>query len=195
MTILVVGDEDARRHAIVQVLQRHHEVLEAATVAAARQELGAATFDVLLCHLTHADGSILELVADVAQRTPETAIITVTGVDDPTIAARAVELGVYGYLVEPFTPDEILITVAGALRRRTLEIERTAHEEQVARLQVLGERERITRDLHDVVIQRLFATGVTLQASRLPIADQQARARVEGAISTSSTSRSARSAT
>lgn len=38
-------------------------------------------------------------------------------------------------------------------------------QQEVQSLSVLAERERIARDLHDTVIQRLFATGMTLQAA------------------------------
>jgi signal transduction histidine kinase len=38
-------------------------------------------------------------------------------------------------------------------------------QREVHRLSLLAERERIGRDLHDTVIQRLFATGLSLQAT------------------------------
>lgn len=44
-------------------------------------------------------------------------------------------------------------------------------------LGVLEDRERIARDLHDTVIQRLFAAGMTLQAAALK-ADETTKARV-----------------
>lgn len=42
-------------------------------------------------------------------------------------------------------------------------------------LAVLSDRDRIARDLHDVVIQRLFATGLTLQGTRAPSPEVQER--------------------
>jgi signal transduction histidine kinase len=60
-----------------------------------------------------------------------------------------------------------------------------AHERATAdvrRLSVIEDRERIGRDLHDTVIQRLFATGLSLQAlirrvdDRPDVADRLARA-------------------
>lgn len=42
-------------------------------------------------------------------------------------------------------------------------------------LAVLTDRDRIARDLHDVVIQRLFATGLTLQGTRAQSPEVQAR--------------------
>jgi signal transduction histidine kinase len=43
---------------------------------------------------------------------------------------------------------------------------------QVQHLSLIADRERIGRDLHDTVIQRLFATGLSLQAGQRKLADQ-----------------------
>jgi signal transduction histidine kinase len=59
----------------------------------------------------------------------------------------------------------LLPTFAG---QAALALERARAQEEREMLVVLEDRERIARDLHDVVIQRLFATGLQLQsASRL----------------------------
>jgi signal transduction histidine kinase len=64
----------------------------------------------------------------------------------------------------PFAEDEAvpLLAFAGqaALAMELAERRRTA--EQVA---ILEDRDRIARDLHDLAIQRLFATGMTLQST------------------------------
>jgi signal transduction histidine kinase len=46
-----------------------------------------------------------------------------------------------------------------------LALERARAQEEREQLVVLEDRERIARDLHDVVIQRLFATGMELQST------------------------------
>jgi signal transduction histidine kinase len=58
-------------------------------------------------------------------------------------------------------PDVAMIeTFAG---QAALALERARAQEEREMLAVLGDRERIARDLHDVVIQRLFAAGMRLQ--------------------------------
>ena len=49
-------------------------------------------------------------------------------------------------------------------------------------LALLEDQERIARDLHDTVIQRLFATGLSLQGASRLIEDVDARRRVESAV-------------
>ncbi|MFK0168634.1 GAF domain-containing protein [Streptomyces sp. NPDC090306] len=57
--------------------------------------------------------------------------------------------------------------------------ERRKDAEQIA---VLEDRDRIARDLHDLAIQRLFATGMTLQSAGRFIEHQEAAERVERAV-------------
>jgi signal transduction histidine kinase len=53
---------------------------------------------------------------------------------------------------------------------------------EIERLELLEERERIARDLHDTVIQRLFATGMTLQSSLAQVGPADVRERLEQSV-------------
>ena len=53
---------------------------------------------------------------------------------------------------------------------------------RVRELDLVRDRERIARDLHDTVIQRLFATGLSLQGAARLIEREEARSRIESAI-------------
>ena len=63
-------------------------------------------------------------------------------------------------------------------RRRAAEDLMAAHEE----LALVGDRERIARDLHDTVIQRLFAVGLALQGVLAREHNPEIANRVEAAI-------------
>ena len=67
----------------------------------------------------------------------------------------------------PASTDDaaLLSTFAG---QAALALERARAQEEREQLAVLEDRERIARDLHDVVIQRLFATGMQLQGAVAP---------------------------
>jgi signal transduction histidine kinase len=71
--------------------------------------------------------------------------------------------------------DEALLAVLG--RATGLIIDQTQLREQVRSYTLLEERNRLARDLHDSVIQRLFAVGLSLQATLMaqlpPTADGQ----------------------
>lgn len=73
----------------------------------------------------------LDLAKYVRCEYPDTGMFMVTGVDDPQVARVAMDLGVHGYLVKPFEPNELLINVSGALRRHNLEIKNRTQREML----------------------------------------------------------------
>jgi len=67
----------------------------------------------------------------------------------------------------PFPPQAVeMVTTFAAQAGIALEL--AEHRHDSAQLAVLQDRERIARDLHDLVIQRLYATGMSLQGA-LPL--------------------------
>lgn len=81
----------------------------------------------------------------------------------------------------PFTEDETapLAAFAGQAALAMELAERRRSAEQVA---LLEDRDRIARDLHDLAIQRLFATGMTLQSSLRFIDHPEANERIMRAV-------------
>ncbi len=80
-----------------------------------------------------------------------------------------------------FTQDDedLVVRLATAA---SIAIENVRLHERLQELAVLSDRERIARDLHDKVIQRLFAAGMALQAAGRLVADDAARERIEETI-------------
>ena len=65
--------------------------------------------------------------------------------------------------------------VVGFAGQAGIALQLAATQRDRERIAVLEDRERIARDLHDLVIQRLFAAGMTLQSTDSLIADESAR--------------------
>ena len=84
--------------------------------------------------------------------------------------------------LSPLTTDEGQFTVATIRDVSEWLSVRIGHRRDQARVALLEERERIARDLHDMVIQRIFATGMSLQAALVLVDSDGARERVTGAI-------------
>ena len=73
---------------------------------------------------------------------------------------------------EDFSDEDEALAEALALAAG-IAIENTRLHDRVRVLSVIDDRDRIARDLHDRVIQRVFAVGMSLQgAARLPERDQ-----------------------
>ncbi|MCZ4556135.1 GAF domain-containing protein [Rhodococcus maanshanensis] len=76
----------------------------------------------------------------------------------------------------PWKPDE-LSRLASMADLAAVALEFAHRQRQQRLLDVLADRDRIARDLHDNVIQRLFATGMSLQSIALPAPDGEVLAR------------------
>jgi signal transduction histidine kinase len=81
----------------------------------------------------------------------------------------------------PFTQDDLPMLTSLA-DQAAVALEFADKQRSQRLLDVLAERDRIAQDLHDHVIQRLFATGMSLQGTLRRIDDAHARMRVEQAV-------------
>jgi signal transduction histidine kinase len=61
-------------------------------------------------------------------------------------------------------------------------LELAEHRRDAQRLAVFEDRDRIARDLHDLVIQRLYATGMSLESVSARLGDADSRRRVSSAV-------------
>lgn len=114
--VLIVDDEAAVRRTVSRVLgRRGFECEDAESVAAARDILAGVEVDLLICDLVMPEENGLVLVEEVESSGREIAILVATGVDDPQVARSASDLGVDGFLVKPFTNNELQINVEHAL--------------------------------------------------------------------------------
>ncbi len=104
-----------------------HECVRAESVAEARERLREETFQLALCDIQMPGESGLVLAEEVIGSEADTAVVLITGEDDPEVARRAFEIGVHGYLVKPFWPGQLRITVMSALLRIELEVAAREH--------------------------------------------------------------------
>lgn len=78
--------------------------------------------------------------------------------------------------------DSVVRTVARFADHAALALEIAERRWEAELLTVFQDRDRIARDLHDLAIQRLFATGMMLQSATRLITDTEASRRVERAV-------------
>jgi PAS domain S-box-containing protein len=140
--ILVTDDRPEILRMVDRSLGEHFECELAGSVNEARAKLSAnGGFELALCDIEMPGESGLVLVEEIVEGHPDTAIVLVTGVDDPEVARRAFAMGAHGYLIKPFWPGQLLITAMNALRQRELEIAQRAYSKALEdRLQILMDR-------------------------------------------------------
>jgi putative two-component system response regulator len=176
--VLLVDDDEQIREILRRILQRHHDVTEVESADAAREKLATQQFGIVLCDIRMAGTSGMDLLREIAASKADVAVVMVTGVDDPRVADEALTLGAYGYLLKPFTPSQVIITVASALRRREAERARAEAEERERLHQLIAERDRIATHLYSEVVHDLFGVSMALTGTAKLVNDADLRDRV-----------------
>jgi PAS domain S-box-containing protein len=129
--ILVTDDQPEVLRAITRALDGPYACEFATDLDQVREKLASDSFELALCGVAMPGAPGLALAEEIGRDHPGTAVVLVTAEDDPEVASQAFQFGVYGYLVEPFWPGQLLITVMNALRRRDLEIAGRNHRDNV----------------------------------------------------------------
>ncbi|WP_199736898.1 MULTISPECIES: GAF domain-containing sensor histidine kinase [Micromonospora] len=169
LALVLLYDEDEGQFTV--------EVVDGADEAA-RELVGA----VLPANETTFAGSVTErrheMVENIAEAAPwPRPVIAGPAVVSPLAAADVL----HGVLVIAHGPDhgpaaEDDVALLGSFAgQAALAMERARGQEERELLVVLEDRERIARDLHDVVIQRLFATGLQLQSGAMSARPEAAK--------------------
>lgn len=159
--ILVVDDEKNVLEIIKRILTNNgYACTTASSVAEARGCLKQQYFDLILLDLKMPGESGMVLLEEMRDKAPETVVVIVSVFADPSTAEATLKKGAYGYVPKPFSPNELLIKVANALRRRELEIESRNHLEKLEKLvsqrtAELAESEEIYRGLVETMNEGL----------------------------------------
>ena len=81
----------------------------------------------------------------------------------------------------PLAPEAVEMVQTFAAQA-AIALELAEHRQDAERLAILSDRDRIARDLHDLVIQRLYATGMSLQGAMPLLNRPEAATRVSSAV-------------
>jgi signal transduction histidine kinase len=82
----------------------------------------------------------------------------------------------------PAFDESIAPLVSTFADQATVALDKAAQQRVARQLDVYEDRDRIARDLHDLIIQRVFAAGLALQAVLPRIGESEARTRVQGVV-------------
>ena len=125
--MLIVEDEEALAKVMARTLRsRGFESDVALSGADARRLFAAGVYALALLDVRLPDESGYSLLEDLRSAQPDTAIVMISGVDDPELGKAAIEHGAYAYHVKPVGATQLYLLVLNNLRRRSLEIENRA---------------------------------------------------------------------
>ena len=186
--IMIVDDDESLRRLLGRLLEMNaYACTLAADAAEARSFLNESSFHLILCDVNMPGESGMDFIRYALSQYPQTAIIMVTGEDDPATAEIALETGAYGYVIKPFKNNEVVINVSNALNRRKLEIKNKSYSENLEKL--VSERtdtlKNTLNDLQKAMNGIIEAMGLTVETRDPYTAGHQRRvAEIACAIAT-----------
>ena len=114
--VLIMEDEVSVAKGLGMVLSEEgYNVDLAMTGRSALDTFNQKMFDLLIADLRLPDIDGMEVIKQVKRRRPDTEVLVITGYSTVTTAVEAMKLGASDYLSKPFTEDEFLSAVKGAL--------------------------------------------------------------------------------
>jgi diguanylate cyclase (GGDEF)-like protein len=137
-SVLIVDDEELIRLLVAQILRRlGHAVAEAENLSAAREFLAQSPIELVLADIALGRESGLDLLHELASRSPELAVVMMTGNADIQTAINCLRDGAFDYLLKPFRSEDLLQVVNRVFeRQRRMVAQRRQLQEQ---LRILGQ--------------------------------------------------------
>ncbi|MEA2468409.1 MAG: cyclic di-GMP phosphodiesterase [Thermoleophilaceae bacterium] len=152
--VLLVDDDEQVLYILERILRtRGYACSPTSSAEAAQELLNRGSYDLVVCDVNLPGESGIDLVARALAEDPRMAALMVSGLDDVALADRALRIGAYGYVVKPFTANDLLMRVLGALthRQRTFDASeelRLSREETIQRLCIAVEARDNDTALH-----------------------------------------------
>jgi two-component system response regulator HupR/HoxA len=114
-TVLVIDDEVRSQEALRRTLEEDFEVFTASSAAEARGIMEGQSIQVVLTDQRMPEVSGVEFLREVRRTWPDTVRIIISGyTDSEDIIAGINEAGIYQYLLKPWHPEQLLLTLKRA---------------------------------------------------------------------------------
>jgi putative two-component system response regulator len=122
--ILLVDDEEAIRCILNKGLAiRGYTCDEAENGEQALEKLRKSPSDLVIMDINMPGRSGSDVLPDIVNRFPETAVIMASGISDPVVVAQCIKDGAEDFINKPFRFEQVLQSVSGTLDKQKVELE------------------------------------------------------------------------
>ncbi len=152
IAVLIVDDEPDICEILGQLMAREgYSVLTRTDPREALAAIDEEEPTIVLTDVRMPGMSGIELLERVRETHPNVGVLLITAVDDRETAIAALKRGAFGYITKPFSFDEIAVQVAGAIHRRSLEINARERSEELEE-QVSDRTKQLRRTMKELEI-------------------------------------------
>lgn len=165
--VLVVDDELRSQEALHRTLEEDFNVFTASSAAEAAEIMAREWIQIVLCDQRMPGVSGVQFLREVRDKWPDAVRIIISGyTESEDIIAGINEAGIYQYLLKPWQPEQLLLTLRGAAEIYRLQ---TENQRLSLDLKVTGPvmRQRVASKRQ--VIERKFALETLLRAPDSPM--------------------------
>lgn len=116
---LIIEDDTSFSELLEGFLTKHNFAVSCcAKIQPALKVLSQSTFDLLLIDYRLPDGTGLEVLKFLRENSANIPVVMMTSFNDVRTAVKSIQLGAFDYILKPVNPDELLLTINGALKQR-----------------------------------------------------------------------------
>lgn len=145
--ILVIEDEKAIRNVLKNILSdedKSFELSEAEHGKAGLDLMQKEDFDLVLCDIKMPGMDGMEVLSNIKEKFPETAVVMISGHGDIDTAVDCMKRGAYDYISKPPDLNRLLSTVRNALDRNKLVKENKTLKKKISKnYQMVGESQAL----------------------------------------------------
>jgi putative two-component system response regulator len=157
--VLVVDDEPFVRDLLSRWLRDEgYSCVTANSPAATSAHIKQQTVDLVTLDVTMPGGSGLDLLDQIKELSPDSAVLMLTAEGNAAKAIRALTSGAFAYLLKPVERQEFLIQVRNGLERRRLVIENREYTQRLE--EKVREHTFLIRRAHEETIYRLVSASL-----------------------------------
>ena len=164
--VLIADDEPEIRNVLYDLLSPAYDCAAVGSAEEALARLSERGYDLVISDIMMGGMSGLEMIPRVLERSPDTVVIMISGVQTVESAIHALRAGAFDYVMKPFDLQHVEAAVSRALEHHSLRVEKRRYETYLEEMveQRTSELNRALGSLGDAYRSTLKSLTAALEA-------------------------------